>query len=224
MVQMTLEDPTTLAQRLEAILMTADRPMSDARLLDILELAPADEEDDGPSPRARLHEAIEALNADYAASARSFRVNKVAGGWQMLTLPAFTGDITRLKGARQLAKLSSAALETLAIIAYKQPILRTDIESIRGVACGEMLRSLDGTPACQDRWTSRGGRSARCSMAQAASSWKSSDSRRWATCRKPNRSPAFPIPFRHRATSTARSGPSHLKTVPIERDRCGPLR
>lgn len=142
MVQMTLEDPTTLAQRLEAILMTADRPMSDARLLDILELAPADEEDDGPSPRARLHEAIETLNADYAASARSFRVNKVAGGWQMLTLPAFTGDITRLKGARQLAKLSSAALETLAIIAYKQPILRTDIESIRGVACGEMLRSL----------------------------------------------------------------------------------
>ena len=145
MVPMTAEDPTTLTQRLEAVLMTADRPMSDARLLEILALAGDDAptaDADSPSPKKCLHEAIDTLNGTYNDSSRSFRITKVAGGWQVLTLPAFTRDITRLKGARQLAKLSPAALETLAIIAYKQPILRTDIESIRGVACGEMLRGL----------------------------------------------------------------------------------
>jgi segregation and condensation protein B len=145
MVPMTAENPTALPQRLEAVLMTADRPMSETRLLEVLELvgdeAPLDDAN-GPSPKQLLREAIDALNTTYDDSSRSFRITKVAGGWQVLTLPAFTSDITRLKGARQLAKLSPAALETLAIIAYKQPILRTDIESIRGVACGEMLRSL----------------------------------------------------------------------------------
>ena len=56
--------------------------------------------------------------------------------------PEFAGDIARLKGVRQQSKLSQAALETLAIIAYRQPILRADLESIRGVACGEVLRGL----------------------------------------------------------------------------------
>ena len=58
---------------------------------------------------------------------RSFRIERVAGGLQMLTMPAYAEDITRLKGARQSSKLSQAALETLAIIAYRQPILRADL-------------------------------------------------------------------------------------------------
>ena len=133
-----------LAPRLEAVLMTADRPMSDARLAEVLDLPKPDDEEEskGPSIRQQLSDAIDSLNGEYEATNRTFRISKVAGGWLVLTNPEFSEDITRLKGARQLARLSPAAMETLAIIAYKQPILRADIESIRGVACGEMLRSL----------------------------------------------------------------------------------
>ncbi|MCH2160616.1 MAG: SMC-Scp complex subunit ScpB [Phycisphaerales bacterium] len=129
--------------------MTADRPLSEHRLADILELgAPEDpdvEDTKGPSAGEKnkaIREAIEQLNSDYEDTNRTFRITKVAGGWQVLTIPEFATDIARLKGARQLAKLSPAAMETLAIIAYRQPILRADLESIRGVACGEILRSL----------------------------------------------------------------------------------
>lgn len=157
-----------LTLRIEAVLMTADRPLGERKLASILQLdgaseassndasdsddaaEPADGEavvaDDAPavagSPVARIRAAVEALNDDYEQTGRSFRIERVAGGLQMLTMPAYAEDITRLKGARQSSKLSQAALETLAIIAYRQPILRADLESIRGVACGEVLRSL----------------------------------------------------------------------------------
>ncbi len=149
-----------LKLRIEAVLMTADRPLGERKLASILQLDGAgadDESGDEPadgdavqadskaaagSNLARIRAAVESLNADYDAAGRSFRVERVAGGLQMLTLPAYAEDITRLKGARQNSRLSQAALETLAIIAYRQPILRADLESIRGVACGEVLRSL----------------------------------------------------------------------------------
>jgi segregation and condensation protein B len=164
-----------LTLRIEAVLMTADRPLGERKLASILQLEggasevegeieagadadtePADGEavvaDDSEtsngsnaspgSPVARIRAAVEALNADYEQTGRSFRIERVAGGLQMLTMPEYAEDITRLKGVRQSSKLSQAALETLAIIAYRQPILRADLESIRGVACGEVLRSL----------------------------------------------------------------------------------
>jgi segregation and condensation protein B len=164
-----------LTLRIEAVLMTADRPLGERKLASILQLEgaaseveeasetdvdaetePADGEavvaDDSETSNgsnassgssvARIRAAVEALNADYEQTGRSFRIERVAGGLQMLTMPAYAEDITRLKGARQSSKLSQAALETLAIIAYRQPILRADLESIRGVACGEVLRSL----------------------------------------------------------------------------------
>ncbi len=166
-----------LTLRIEAVLMTADRPLGERKLASILQLEgaasevegeteteagadadtePADGEavvaDDSEtaggsnvspgSTVARIRAAVESLNADYEQTGRSFRIERVAGGLQMLTMPAYAEDITRLKGARQSSRLSQAALETLAIIAYRQPILRADLESIRGVACGEVLRSL----------------------------------------------------------------------------------
>jgi segregation and condensation protein B len=159
-----------LTLRIEAVLMTADRPLGERKLAAILQLDgsanAAAETDDDPkknddaepadgeavvaddadatagSSVARIRAAVETLNADYEKTGRSFRIERVAGGLQMLTMPAYAEDITRLKGARQSSKLSQAALETLAIIAYRQPILRADLESIRGVACGEVLRSL----------------------------------------------------------------------------------
>jgi len=69
-------------------------------------------------------------------------VVKVAGGFQLVTREEFHGTVRKLRRASTEGKLSQAALETLAIIAYRQPVLRADIEAIRGVASGEVLRGL----------------------------------------------------------------------------------
>lgn len=104
--------------------------------------------DDPATARARKHalgrlaESVAKLNAEYETTGRAFRIESLASGYQVLTLPAFGPLLGRLRGERQQSKLSQAALETLAIIAYRQPILRADLESIRGVACGEVLKSL----------------------------------------------------------------------------------
>jgi segregation and condensation protein B len=123
-----------LEQRIEALLMVADRPMSDARIAEVLNVQ---------DPKGtKVREAVDALNARYGADGRTFRIERLAGGNQVMTLPAFGPVVARLRGVREQGRLTQAALETLAIIAYRQPILRADLESIRGVACGEVLRSL----------------------------------------------------------------------------------
>ena len=82
------------------------------------------------------------MNSQYESTGRSFRIDQVAGGFQILTLPDYGEHLKKLHQREADAKLTKAALETLAIIAYKQPILRANIEAIRGVACGETIRSL----------------------------------------------------------------------------------
>jgi segregation and condensation protein B len=117
---------------LEALLFSTHHPLTAGRLAELLEL-------ESTKP---LRRAIKELNEQYITSDRSFRVEQVAGGYQLLTLPEF-GDILKTLHQREVdAKLSKAALETMAIIAYKQPILRADVEAIRGVACGEAIRGL----------------------------------------------------------------------------------
>lgn len=146
-----MSDVDDLKLRVEAVVMTADRPLGERKIASILDLladpreadeGPDEEAPVGPGPMASIREAVEALNADYESANRSFRIERVAGGLQVLTLPEYAADIARLKGVRQQSRLSQAALETLAIIAYRQPILRADLESIRGVASGEILRGL----------------------------------------------------------------------------------
>ena len=88
---------------------------------------------------------IEVLNERYAQGGASFRIESIAKGFQLLTLPAYNHWISKLHKARTDSRLSTAALETLAIVAYKQPILRADIEAIRGVAVGDMLVRLRDT-------------------------------------------------------------------------------
>ncbi|HEY8665242.1 MAG TPA: SMC-Scp complex subunit ScpB [Tepidisphaeraceae bacterium] len=117
---------------LEALLFSTHHPLTAGRLAELMELE---------STKA-IRKAVKALNEQYAAGGRSFRVEQVAGGYQMLTLPNFGEHLKKLYQKEADAKLTKAALETLAIIAYKQPILRADIEAIRGVACGETIRSL----------------------------------------------------------------------------------
>ncbi len=121
-----------LPQRVEAALMTTDRPFPPAKLSDVL----------GGIGVKAVKEAIDALNKVYAKTERSFRAELVAGGYQILTLPEYADVLSAMHKTRSSQKLSPAAMETLAIVAYKQPILRAEIEAIRGVACGEVLRGL----------------------------------------------------------------------------------
>lgn len=97
---------------------------------------------------ARLADGTEArtlirrLNGLYDAGGTAFRVETVAGGYQLLTRPRFGRWIRRWHRLVSDSRLSGPALETIAIVAYRQPVLRADIEAIRGVQCGEMLRQL----------------------------------------------------------------------------------
>jgi segregation and condensation protein B len=117
---------------LEALLFSTHHPLTGQRLGELLDV----------KSQKAIKKAVQALNATYEETGRTFRVEQVAGGYQLLSLPEYGDVLKRLHQKEGDAKLTKAALETLAIIAYKQPILRADIEAIRGVACGETIRSL----------------------------------------------------------------------------------
>jgi len=148
-------DEQPLPARIEALLISTDRPLTDARLAELLGIKRTKAEarsdsksdrgsdrgsDDGPGKRIR--DAIAELNESYDTTDRAFRIERLAGGWQVLTRPEYGELLARLHRDRQQHRLSQAALETLAIIAYRQPVLRAEVEAIRGVACGEVLRGL----------------------------------------------------------------------------------
>jgi len=122
----------TPRQIIEALLLATDTPLPPARIAQIIDV--------GDARSVRQH--IAALNEGYEQSGASFRIEEIAGGYQMLTLPVFNTWLTRLLKARSDSRLSPAAMETLAVVAYKQPVTRADIEAIRGVAAGEMLNRL----------------------------------------------------------------------------------
>jgi segregation and condensation protein B len=125
----------SLECRIEALMLCSDRPVSESKLAELLGLS-------GAGTTKAIREAIDDLNRQYAKSGRSFRIEKLAGGWQILTLAQFGPLLARMHTERQASRLSHAALETLSIIAYRQPLIRAEIEAIRGVACGEVLRGL----------------------------------------------------------------------------------
>jgi segregation and condensation protein B len=89
-----------------------------------------------------VREAVKGLNKKYRAGGFTFRIEELAGGYQMMTLSCFNPWLSKLIKVRSDNKLTPAQLETLAIVAYKQPIIRADVEAIRGVACGEIIRNL----------------------------------------------------------------------------------
>lgn len=121
----------TVESVVEAVLFASDEPLPDARLADIVETS-----------AKQIRECIENLNNRYQANNSAFRIEQIAGGHQMLTLSHYNYWLKKLLRVRSDNKLSPAALETLAIVAYKQPVMRADIEAIRGVAVGEVVRSL----------------------------------------------------------------------------------
>ncbi|HEX6938296.1 MAG TPA: SMC-Scp complex subunit ScpB [Longimicrobiales bacterium] len=119
-------------QIVEALLFASDAPLT------VADMAAADESLDEATVEAALH----ALRAAYERDGRAFQIYEMAGGFQILTRPEFAPYLERLETVAQTARLSSAALEVLAIIAYRQPIGRAEIEEIRGVGSAGVLRSL----------------------------------------------------------------------------------
>jgi segregation and condensation protein B len=92
--------------------------------------------------RAAIEAAVAQLASDYAAPERGLRLVQVAGGWQLATKPELAEVVRRLFTGKRRVRLTKAALETLAIIAYKQPTTRPEVDAIRGVASGGVLETL----------------------------------------------------------------------------------
>ncbi|MBA4187367.1 MAG: SMC-Scp complex subunit ScpB [Planctomycetaceae bacterium] len=118
--------------RLEAILLLADEPLPARRLAEAADLADA----------AEARAMVDRLHELYDADGSAFQIEEIAGGYQLLTRPRYHPWLARLKRTGHELKLTPATLETLAVIAYKQPIMRAEVEKVRGVACGEVVRQL----------------------------------------------------------------------------------
>jgi segregation and condensation protein B len=118
--------------QVEALLFSSEVPLPARRLADLT-----------GQPRGQILEAVDHLNVHYAETQRSFRIVEIAGGYQMVTTPQFAGVLAELHRERIPARLSQAALETLAIIAFRQPVTRAEIDRIRGVSASDgVLRHL----------------------------------------------------------------------------------
>lgn len=126
------ESPEEKIARLEAVLFLAREPLSTRKLANLAKL------DDGTQARTLMKELKRRLEQRSSA----LQIVEVASGVQMLTRPQLANWIRRLHGENKDLRLTAPALETLSVVAYRQPILRADIESIRGVQCGEILRVL----------------------------------------------------------------------------------
>lgn len=137
-----------LTGAVEAVLLSAGRPVPASKLAEALGLCPPqDDESDEPrkldkAVHAKLLAAVETLNEAYRTTGRAFRIEAVSGGYRYMTLAAYAAPVAAFHRAKSAGKLSRASIETLAIIAYKQPITRAELEAIRGVACGEVLKTL----------------------------------------------------------------------------------
>lgn len=114
---------------IEALLFVSNNPVTKAQLQEILKIEDVDR-------------FIKELNEEYARTNRSFRIEEIAGGWQMRTRPEFSPWVKSLLNIQRRERLSGPALETLAIVAYKQPITKVEIEGIRGVNVDWVLGTL----------------------------------------------------------------------------------
>ena len=127
-----LEKNANLDNIVFALLFSADEPVSVRKLAAVVEDAPASD----------IKDAIERWRERFDQEAWSIRVEQVAGGYQLASRPDYAVYISRLYQGKRKFRLSRAALETLAIIAYKQPVTRSEIESVRGVASGGVVGNL----------------------------------------------------------------------------------
>ncbi len=116
---------------LEALLLASDRPLSPSRLASVL-----------PVKEGAVEGLVQELNQTYETTGRAFRVRNVAGGYRLFTEPEFEPYVEALAVVTREARLSQAALETLAVVAYRQPVSKNDVEFVRGCDCDGVLRTL----------------------------------------------------------------------------------
>jgi segregation and condensation protein B len=117
---------------IEAVLFASDRPVLLEQLKNVLDNMETDE----------IHKAIEELSGEYERSNRGLRIIEIAGGFQMVTAPGLAQFLKKLYKQRQVDRLSKPALETLAIIAYKQPLTKLEIEALRNVNVDGVISNL----------------------------------------------------------------------------------
>ena len=120
-----------LRASLEAIMLVADEPVSEVVIAQVLE-----------RPRAEVAGALRELAASYAAEQRGFDLREVAGGWRYYTREECAPVVERFVSDGQEVRLTQAALETLAVVAYRQPVSRARVSAVRGVNCDGVIRTL----------------------------------------------------------------------------------
>lgn len=125
---------------LEALIFASDRPLSKIELCDLLNGALAFLEERAAIDQ--VESAMEAIREKYASDFYPFEVRETGGGWQFLTKRDYYKTVAQINGDKFLKRLSTAALETLAIIAYKHPITKGEMEAIRGVNCDYTVQKL----------------------------------------------------------------------------------
>jgi segregation and condensation protein B len=121
----------TVSAAIEAILLVVDEPVAEVTLAQVLE-----------RPRAEVAAVLQDLAADYTASGRGFELRQVAGGWRLYTRAECAPVVERFVLDGQQARLTQAALETLAVVAYRQPVSRSRVSAVRGVNCDGVMRTL----------------------------------------------------------------------------------
>ena len=135
----------TLDKVIEALLFSAQKPLSIREI--VTAIKSAEDPDTGPNEFSRVREAevaaaIEQLKTEYVEQGRAFQLIEKAEGWQLATDPKYASWVRQLFPVPKPARLSAPALETLAIIAYRQPITRADVEAVRGVNIDGVLQTL----------------------------------------------------------------------------------
>ena len=131
---------TQLIPHVEALIFASDRPLSTLELTDLINQAFGFMED--KIPMDQVEAAVEGVVEKYSAEFYPFEVRQSGGGWQFLSKKEFHKTIAQLNGDKFLKRLSTAALETLSIIAYKQPVTKGEIEAIRGVSSDYAVQKL----------------------------------------------------------------------------------
>ena len=133
-------DLSQIIPHIEALVFASDKPLSFSELTELLNNALAFIEDRATAEQVET--AIEGIREKYNSEFYSFELIEVGGGWQFLTKKEYHKTVAQLNGDKFLKRLSVASLETLAIIAYKQPITKSEIEAIRGVNCDYAVQKL----------------------------------------------------------------------------------
>ena len=135
-----------LSQVIEALLFSAQKPLTARELAAAIKGAGAEDElipnEFAKATEAQVAAALEQLKIEYVQQGRAFQLAEKAEGWQLVSDPAYAPWVRQLFPAVKPARLTPPSLETLAIVAYRQPITRADIEAVRGVAVDGVLQNL----------------------------------------------------------------------------------